>query len=149
VAEGTLVLTFANAGARDSFLRGGSDDVLRDALVEVMGADLTISALLESEGRGSPSVSVPVAAPVESDSPDSPAEVDPDESAAAPDEWRADPEGVASAAHTDLLARARAQAATPADPAADVGERDDPDVADTDAESLLREMLHAEVIDDE
>jgi len=30
-----------------------------------------------------------------------------------------------------------------------MGERDDPDVDDTDAESLLREMLHAEVIDDE
>jgi DNA polymerase-3 subunit gamma/tau len=148
VSDGTLVLTFANAGARDSFLRGGSDDVLRDALVEVMGADLVISALLESEGRGGSAASAPVSQ-VESDSPDSPDEVDLAESAAAPDEWRADPDGVASASHTDLLTRARAQAATPADPAADVGERDDPDIADTDAESLLREMLHAEVIDDE
>jgi DNA polymerase-3 subunit gamma/tau len=149
VSEGTLVLTFANPGARDSFLRGGSDDVLRDALVEVMGADLTISALLENEGRSGPASPVPAAAAVEAESPDSPDDVEPAEPAATPDEWRADPDAVASSAHTDLLARARAQAATPADPAADTGERDDPDVDDTDAESLLREMLHAEVIDDE
>lgn len=149
VSDGTLVLTFANPGARDSFLRGGSDDVLRDALVEVMGADLTISAVLESEGRGSPATVAPVAAATEADSPDSAEELEPAESEAAPDEWRAEPDAVASSAHTDLLSRARAQAATPADPASDTGERDDPDVDDTDAESLLREMLHAEVIDDE
>jgi DNA polymerase-3 subunit gamma/tau len=149
VSDGTLVLTFANPGARDSFLRGGSDDVLRDALVEVMGADLTISAVLESEGRGGPATVAPVAAATEADSPDSAEELEPAESEPAPDEWRAEPDAVASSAHTDLLARARAQVATPADPASDMGERDDPDVDDTDAESLLREMLHAEVIDDE
>jgi DNA polymerase-3 subunit gamma/tau len=149
VSDGTLVLTFANPGARDSFLRGGSDDVLRDALVEVMGADLTISAVLESEGRGGPATVAPLAAATEADSPDSAEELEPTESEVAPDEWRAEPDAVASSAHTDLLARARAQAARPADVASDVGERDDPDVDDTDAESLLREMLHAEVIDDE
>jgi DNA polymerase-3 subunit gamma/tau len=149
VSDGTLVLTFANPGARDSFLRGGSDDVLRDALVEVMGADLTISAVLESEGRGGPATAAPVAAATEAASPDSAEELEPAESETAPDEWRAEPDSVASSAHTDLLTRARAQAATPADPASDMGERDDPDVDDKDAESLLREMLHAEVIDDE
>jgi DNA polymerase-3 subunit gamma/tau len=155
VSGGTLVLTFANPGARDSFLRGGSDDVLRDALVEVMGADLVISALLESEGRGGSAATAPTIAPIGRDSADSPGSadeadpVDTPEAVAAPDEWRVDPDAVASATHTDLLARARAQVATPVDPAADTGERDDPDVHDTDAESLLREMLHAEVIDDE
>jgi DNA polymerase-3 subunit gamma/tau len=150
VSDGTLVLTFANPGARDSFLRGGSDDVLRDALVEVMGADLTISALLESEGRGGPAATAPTTtAAVDAESPDSPDDADPVESVTAADEFHADPDPVSNAAHTDLLARARAQAATPVDPAADTGERDDPDVDDTDAESLLREMLHAEVIDDE
>jgi len=115
-----------------------------------MGADLTISAVLESEARGGHATDAPAAAPTEADSPDSADELDQAESDATPDEWRAEPDTVASSAHTDLLARARAQAATPADPAAsDVGERDDPDVDDTDAESLLREMLHAEVIDDE
>ncbi len=148
VSEGTLVLTFANPGARDSFLRGGSDDVLRDALVEVMGADLVISAVLDSEGRTGPASGAPASVGVEARSPDS-ADDEAAEPEAPPDVFRADPDPVSNAAHTDLLARARAQAATPADPAADTGERDDPDVDDTDAESLLREMLHAEVIDDE
>jgi len=77
VSDGTLVLMFANPGARDSFLRGGSDDVLRDALVEVMGADLTISAVLESEGRGGPATVAPVAAATEADSPNSAEELEP------------------------------------------------------------------------
>jgi len=96
-------------------------------------------------------------APAEADSPDSPASPDaPDaEEAAAPapaaDEWRAEPEApVVSTGRSALLAQARAQAAEVAEPSVviDVGDRDDPDVADTDAESLLRDMLHAEVIDD-
>ena len=155
VADGTLVLTFANQGARDSFLRGGSDDVLRDALVEVMGADLVISAVMEGEGQPASAPSSPVRARVVPDSPGSPQspgspdEPDPVEQSTTIDEWRADPDVPASSGRSDLLARARAEAATPEDPAADVGERDDPDVHDTDAESLLREMLHAEVIDDE
>jgi DNA polymerase-3 subunit gamma/tau len=151
VSDGTLVLSFANPGARDSFLKGGSDDVLRDALVEVMGADLRISALLESEMKAGRSA----AAPVEVDSPDSPASPDvPDADAAdtvaAADEWRAEPETAAPTGRSALLAQARAQAAEVTEPsvAIDVGDRDDPDVADTDAESLLRDMLHAEVIDD-
>jgi DNA polymerase-3 subunit gamma/tau len=151
VSDGTLVLSFANPGARDSFLKGGSDDVLRDALVEVMGADLRISALLESEMKAGRSA----AAPVEVDSPDSPGSPDvPDadaaETVAAADEWRAEPETAAPTGRSALLAQARAQAAEVTEPsvAIDVGDRDDPDVADTDAESLLRDMLHAEVIDD-
>ena len=49
-----LVLGFANQGARDSFASGGSQDILRDAMVEVMGADLRINAILEG-GGGRPS----------------------------------------------------------------------------------------------
>ena len=116
---------------------------------DIVAALLVISAVLESEGRSAPAPSVPATAGVDAESPDSPDDADPAEPVVAVDDFRADPDPVSSSAHTDLLARARAQAATPADPAADVGERDDPDVADTDAESLLREMLHAEVIDDE
>jgi DNA polymerase-3 subunit gamma/tau len=154
VSGGTLVLSFANSGARDSFLKGGSDDVLRDALVEVMGADLRISALLESELKGGHPAPA-ATAPAGTDSPDSPASPDlPDgdatETVPAADEWRAEPEAVATTGRSALLAQARAQAAEASEPSVviDVGDRDDPDVADTDAESLLRDMLHAEVIDD-
>ncbi len=149
VSDGTLVLAFANPGARDSFLRGGSDDVLRDALVEVMGADLAISAVLEGEGQSAHAAGAAASAQVETGSPDSPEEPEAAEPPRAGDEWRAEPDAAVPAARSGLLARARAEATAAADQAADTGERDDPDVHDSDAESLLREMLHAEVIDDE
>jgi DNA polymerase-3 subunit gamma/tau len=48
VRNGTLLLSMPNAGARDSFTRGGSEDVLREALIVVLGADLTIETMVES-----------------------------------------------------------------------------------------------------
>ena len=36
-----------NAGARDSFGRGGSEDVLREAIVVVLGADFKIETMVE------------------------------------------------------------------------------------------------------
>jgi len=52
-----LSLVFNSAGARDSFQSGGSDAVLRQALVDVMGADLPIHCVVEgtaalNEARG-------------------------------------------------------------------------------------------------
>ena len=38
--NGVMVLAMANVGARDSFSRGGSEDVLREALVVVLGRRL-------------------------------------------------------------------------------------------------------------
>ena len=55
--NGTLVLAMANVGARDSFSRGGSEDVLREALVVVLGADYRIETLVEG-GPTEPSPSV-------------------------------------------------------------------------------------------
>ena len=43
----TLLLAMANAGARDSFGRGGSEDVLREAIVVVLGADFTIETMVD------------------------------------------------------------------------------------------------------
>jgi DNA polymerase-3 subunit gamma/tau len=45
--NGTLLLAMANAGARDSFARGGSEDVLREAIIVVMGADFTIETMVD------------------------------------------------------------------------------------------------------
>jgi DNA polymerase-3 subunit gamma/tau len=52
VRNGTLVLTMPNAGARESFAKGGSEDVLREALVVVLGADLKIEATVDSASAG-------------------------------------------------------------------------------------------------
>ncbi|HSN44467.1 MAG TPA: DNA polymerase III subunit gamma and tau [Propionibacteriaceae bacterium] len=77
VADGVLVLAFANHGARDNFMSGGSQDVLRDCLVEVMGADLRIDPVVAgSTPRGgaqpaqpSRPVSQPASPPPTSDPP--------------------------------------------------------------------------------
>ncbi|WP_446721046.1 DNA polymerase III subunit gamma and tau [Luteococcus sp. H138] len=57
VRDGVLVLGFSNAGARDRFASGGSQDVLRDCMVEVMGADLRVDAIIDGGGHpgGGPS----------------------------------------------------------------------------------------------
>ena len=53
LTNGTLVLAMPNAGARDSFGRGGSEDVLRDALIAVIGADLKIETMVDPSAGGS------------------------------------------------------------------------------------------------
>ena len=45
--ENTLLLAMSNAGARDSFSRGGSEDVLREAIVVVLGADFRIETMVD------------------------------------------------------------------------------------------------------
>jgi DNA polymerase-3 subunit gamma/tau len=36
-----------NAGARDSFLRGGSDEIVREALIKVLGVDWKVDAIVD------------------------------------------------------------------------------------------------------
>ena len=45
--DNTLLLAMSNAGARDSFSRGGSEDVLREAIVVVLGADFRIETMVD------------------------------------------------------------------------------------------------------
>ena len=56
----TLLLAMANAGARDSFGRGGSEDVLREAIVVVLGADFKIETMVDP---GAPGASAPPRTP--------------------------------------------------------------------------------------
>ena len=56
VRNGTLLLAMANSGARDSFSRGGSEDVLREALVVVLGTDFAVETMVDS---GSASTTAP------------------------------------------------------------------------------------------
>ena len=48
VADGLLTLGFSAAGPRENFGSGGSQDVLADALIEVIGVELRIQAVLAS-----------------------------------------------------------------------------------------------------
>nr|WP_232506096.1 DNA polymerase III subunit gamma and tau [Microlunatus flavus] len=53
VHDGSLLLAMANTGARDSFGRGGSEDVLREALVVVLGTDFRIETMVDAGAPGS------------------------------------------------------------------------------------------------
>jgi DNA polymerase-3 subunit gamma/tau len=55
--SGTLLLAMSNAGARDSFARGGNEDVLREAIVVVIGADFAIETMVDPSASQSSAVS--------------------------------------------------------------------------------------------
>ncbi|MGN0065570.1 MAG: hypothetical protein ACI379_15130, partial [Nocardioides sp.] len=49
----TLTLGFSNAGARDSFVGGGCDEILRDAAIDVVGVQWKIDTLVDPSARPS------------------------------------------------------------------------------------------------
>jgi DNA polymerase-3 subunit gamma/tau len=115
--NGTLLLAMGNAGARDSFARGGNEDVLHEAMVVVMGADLAIQTMVDPSA--SPSAEAPRTRPVVEQPHAAPPTV-PDSSTArtsngARYDTVEDPDAVASRddsdleehaeSHTELLAR--------------------------------------------
>ena len=53
VRNDTLLLAMSNVGARDSFARGGNDDVLREAMIVVMGADFAIETMVDPSAASS------------------------------------------------------------------------------------------------
>ena len=52
LSEGALTLAFANEGQRKNFATGGSEEVLREAVHEVLGADWRIDAVLDPGHAG-------------------------------------------------------------------------------------------------
>jgi DNA polymerase-3 subunit gamma/tau len=50
----TLTLGFANAGARDSFVNGGCDEILRQAAIDVVGVDWRIEAIVDPGAKADP-----------------------------------------------------------------------------------------------
>jgi DNA polymerase III subunit gamma/tau len=113
--NGTLLLAMSNAGARDSFARGGNEDVLREAIVVVMGADFTVETMVDPSATPSagasrtPQAAQATAGPGAPDSPvpsatngaQNPMADDPDEAASRDDsDLTEDPQS-----HTELLAR--------------------------------------------
>ena len=52
IRDGVLMLAMAGVGARDSFAKGGSQDVLREALIEVLGMDLRIETMVDPSVGG-------------------------------------------------------------------------------------------------
>lgn len=58
VRDGVLVLAMAGIGPRDSFAKGGSEDILKDALIQALGVEFRIETIVDpsvatgSGGRG-------------------------------------------------------------------------------------------------
>ena len=130
VREGVLTLGLANVGARDSFGRGGSPDVLREAILEVIGAALHINPIVDDTAT----------APAPSGSPEP---ASPPRSPVSPPRSQA-----AEAARSNL--RATRSQATPPEPTIEPS-RDDVvvDDAGTTTDELLMKHLGAELIAEE
>ena len=133
--DGVLTLAFNNPGAQESFSRGGSDQVLREAVLEVLGVAPTIKVIAGNEPPPPPTPAYQ-SAPTPDPTPEPVAER---------------PQPAASGAE---LARANIQATQvgPVDEEAEVVESpDDMDLDDdgVGADELLAKHLGAELIGEE
>jgi DNA polymerase-3 subunit gamma/tau len=130
VRDGVLTLGLANVGARDSFGRGGSADVLREAILEVLGAALHINPIVDETAAAA----APASAPEPPPQPSSPA---------------SPPRSPAAEAARSNLRSTRSQA-TPPEPVVEPS-RDDAvvDDAGTSTDELLMKHLGAELIGEE
>jgi DNA polymerase-3 subunit gamma/tau len=124
---GRLTLTMVNAGARDSFQRGGSDEIVREALIQVLGVDWKVDAIVD------PSTQPPGPAPAAQGRP-------------AP---QAEPSGGRAAAMAAVADESAAQATNEASTGSDdAPSHDDDDADDTglSSQDLLSRELGAKVI---
>jgi len=157
----TLTLGFSNAGARDSFLSGGCDEILRQAAIDVVGSDWKIETIVDPSAQAAP---VRPAAPVAQAVPapgGTPVTSVPEPAApSAPPDWaRGETVGRATDPEAARTARGAIQQTRPSGPGSGAagaeapeedGHPDDPD-ADTsglDTTELLKRELGAEVIDE-
>ncbi|MFY0407148.1 DNA polymerase III subunit gamma and tau [Solicola sp. PLA-1-18] len=137
-----LTIALVNSGARDSFTRSGSDEIVRRAVTEVIGGEWRIEAVVSPDaGPGN------VAPPPPSGRPAAPAEPAAPAPPPEPARPRASAEGVAAA--REQMRAPRAETGPPSDPDADA-HRDDPteESENLTHEELLSRELGAEVIDE-
>ena len=109
----TLTVGFKNAGARDSFLGGGSEEILRQAAIDMIGADWSVETVVDPGARPGQDTAPRVTRPaVEPD--EAPTSATPDESPPPPDRddhqddqdvHRDDPPADDGLVGTELLAR--------------------------------------------
>ncbi len=170
-----LTLGFANSGARDSFDSGGSAEIVRQAAIDVVGADWRIETIVDpgADATAPPPPSAAVeSAPASAEQPveqraDELAETAPPDAAAAqqrPPAWIAEEDAPADApasgassvaaareaiaqTRPPAAARPEARSSTEADAQA---HRDDPDAEadDTGGPDLLARELGAQVIEE-
>lgn len=148
-----LTLGFANSGARDSFVSGGCDAVLRQAAVDVVGASWKIDTIVDpsAQPEGTPTVTKAATAAPEPAAPAAPAA--PAETAAP---WDPQPESTASAAAREAIQQTRSADQGPTQTGPDWASADaDARPDDLDAEhqgvsaaELLQRELGASMIEE-
>ena len=67
--DSAITIGIVNSGARDSFLRSNSDEILRQSFIDVVGVDRKIEAIVDPSAEGSPQQK---AAPTKGESMDDP-----------------------------------------------------------------------------
>ena len=72
VDESAITIGIVNAGARDSFLRSNSDEILRQAFIDVVGIDRKIEAIIDPSAEGTPQQKAAATKGESLDDPDSP-----------------------------------------------------------------------------
>lgn len=145
--EGRVVtIGFSNAGARDSFVAGGCDEVFRQAAIDVVGADWKIETIVDPGtqpgGGGQPAAPAPAPvpaapadpAPVESSYADAPPAPDAPPDWAAPEAPEPAPPPPDRATGPDPIALAR-EAVQQTRPAGEEPTRDDGGMAEADADA--------------
>jgi len=145
----TLTLGFTNVGARDSFVNGGCDEILRQAAIDVAGVDWQVEAIVDPSAGGSGGGEPATAAPTK---PQVAATSEPDSQAAGPPDWTSDagedptPDPGAS---PEPAPPATAESTPAADPDSDA-HPDDPDAENSGlaGAELLERELGAEVIEE-
>jgi DNA polymerase III subunit gamma/tau len=167
--DGTrLTVGFANSGARDSFVNGGCDEILRQAAIDVVGMDWRVESIVDPSGAAAqaPVVRQPATASAPADAP-APVQEAPDGPpswvtggpSSATDQPAAGPAPaaeppVSAAPAREALQAARAggavEAGEPVRSADDDVDPDDPDAesAALDTESLLSQTLGARLIEE-
>jgi len=156
---GVLTVGFKNAGAKDSFIGGGSEEILRQAAIDVIGVDWRVEAIVDPSADPTAGVAPVVTKaataeptavePAPASSP--PAWVDVDETPAEPvPVQRAAPETIASARENIAPTRSGDTAAKLPDTRDDDVHPDDPDVEDggVDGAELLARELGATVVEE-
>ncbi len=142
VADRVITIGFVNSGARDSFVRRGADEILRQALIDELGVDWTVEAIIDAPQHGAaPSRTARETAPP----PPAPGAGAADETAG---ERRAEVEAAKEAIRPTRNG-GPAQAAVRPDDMSEV--RDDDAIVDDPALSsheLLARELGAQIIDD-
>ncbi|MCW2847283.1 MAG: polymerase subunit gamma and tau [Marmoricola sp.] len=155
----SLTVGFKTAGARDSFVGGGSEEILRQAAIDMIGTDWKIEVAVDPSAQPGAETAPRVIRPAVPQSPEPP--VDPSEQApTGPPSWATDdaapkarPSGLASA-RSNITATRRGDEPVPAhaqgpDLDADA-HRDDPSSEDNglDGTELLQRELGATVIEE-